>query len=48
MVLPKNPTDICIDYQLGEPVEAGLVGEAIETAREAPRELLPSAGLLMG
>ena len=35
-----------IDFQLGEPVEAGLVGEAVETAREAPRELLPSARLL--
>ena len=40
---PKNPTEIC---QLGEPVKAGLVGEAIETAREAPRELLPSTRLL--
>ena len=48
MVLPKNPTEICIDYQLGGPVEAGLVGEAVETAREAPGELLPSTWLLMG
>ena len=38
----KSPRDL----QLGEPVEAGLVGEAVETAREAPGELLPSTRLL--
>ena len=40
----KSPRDL----QLGEPVEAGLVGEAVETAREAPGELLPSTWLLVG
>ena len=29
-----------------KPVEARLVGQAVETAREAPGELLPSARLL--
>ena len=45
-VPPKNYWIRTFDFQLGEPVEAGLVGEAVETAREAPGELLPSARLL--